>query len=302
MPLMRRARAWDVPTKVREAWRAVHGDEVVAAWLEEARALADWCAEAWRLSVDGYLPGGALSCVLACRRADDSRAVLKLLPPWAYHAIASEAVALRAWRGHGVVDLLESTPDGRALLMRRISPGQPFAPSGDDLDDAQRIAHVLAGLAAAPTPSEVPDVSVAMRSRFSRARAAARHRRELVDEAMVDQAESAALELAGTWSDRAAVHGDAQNKNLLLDAGGDARLVAIDPEAGIGDRHVDAALWALTHRPGRGVGERCDMLTTLLDLDRDRMWSWCRVLVVAEQALDRPERARAHRDLFGRAL
>jgi hypothetical protein len=59
-----------------------------------------------------------------------ARVVLKLLAPWAAHAIASEALALSAWRGYGVVELLECTPEGRALLLRRIEPAmRSFLPA-----------------------------------------------------------------------------------------------------------------------------------------------------------------------------
>ena len=98
------------------------------------------------------------------------------------------------------------------------------------------------------------------------------------------------------------MHGDAQNKNLLVDGvANEVVLVAIDPEPSVGDPHFDPALWALTHRPGVAVRERCAMLAELLDLDAERLWSWCEVLAPVEVALDVPARARAHRELLVRA-
>jgi streptomycin 6-kinase len=78
-------------------------------------------------------------------------------------------------------------------------------------------------------------------------------------------------------------------------------LVAIDPEPAVGDPHFDAALWALTHRPGEGVQERCAVLAVLLGLDEARLWSWCLALAVAEVALDLPGRALAQRELLARS-
>jgi hypothetical protein len=116
----------------------------------------------------------------------------------------------------------------------------------------------------------------------------------------LDRGEGRAVRLAESAGRRTPVHGDAQNKNLLVDGRG--QLVAIDPEAAAGDPHFDAALWALTHRPGDGVRERCGLLAELLDLDEDRLWSWCLCPAVAEVALDVPKRALAQRELLARAV
>jgi streptomycin 6-kinase len=280
------------------AWVDSHGRKSVDAWVADAHARAAWCSEAWGLTVDGFLPGGSLSCVLACRRWDGSDGVLKLLPPWAEAAIATEALALTAWAGHGVVPLLDATPDGQALLLARASPGHSFSPSGDDAEDCARAARMLGALASAPVVAGLPALTDALHVRFERARVAARHRgSSWVSADGLLHAERRAGELAQTASRLTAVHGDAQNKNLLLD-GGDGALVAIDPEPSVGDPHFDAALWALTHRPGVGVRERCKVLAGLLDLDQGRLWSWCEALVPAEVALDVRERARAHRELL----
>lgn len=171
---------WDVPAEVVDRWVDSHGPDAVRDWLAEVHVLAGSCASAWRLSIEGVLEGGSLSCVLGCRRADGGRAVLKLLPPWAEGAIATEALALSAWGGYGVVSLLDSTADGRALLLSRVSPGHCFAPSGNEADDCRRVAAALRALASASVPRELPPLSRALRARFARARDAGRLRREWV--------------------------------------------------------------------------------------------------------------------------
>jgi streptomycin 6-kinase len=288
---------FEIPADVLDGWVCSYGEPAVKEWVAGAQARAAWCAEAWRLRIEGFLPGGSLSCVLACRRADGSRAVLKLLAPWAIEAIASEALALSAWKGCGVVELLERTPDGKALLLARVSPGRSFVPSGDDGDDCERVARTLRALTLAPAFAGLPALSAAVHVRFERARVAARPHGAWVDADALNVAERRAVELAQSAARRTAVHGDAQNKNLLVDGAGRS-LVAIDPEPCIGDPHFDPALWALTHRPGVGVRERCAVLAGLLDLDEARLWSWCHALAVAEVALDLPERALAHRALL----
>jgi streptomycin 6-kinase len=296
---MRMVAPWEFPAKTVAGWVDSHGRAAVSDWVVDAKKRAEWCVEAWRLRIEGFMPGGSLSCVLAGRREDGARVVVKLLAPWAREAIASEALALSAWRGCGVVELLERSPDGRALLLDRVCPGRPFAPSGDDRRDCERAVRVLGALASAPADVGLSALGTAIHARFRRARVA-RRRRGWVSSRELDFAERRALELAESAPANTAVHGDAQNKNLLL-AGETAGLVAIDPEPAIGDPHFDPALWALTHRPGVGVRERCAVLAGLLGLDEERLWSWCLALVVAEVVLDAPERASGHRELVARS-
>jgi streptomycin 6-kinase len=297
---MSRPARWQVPANVVNRWVRLHGDDVVRQWLADARALADRCGEAWRLRIEGFLPGGSLSCVLACRRADGTPAVLKLLAPWAHEAIGAEALALAAWDGRGAVALLEHTRDGRALLLSRVTPGCGFSPSGSDEADCQRVADTFRELASAQVPVGLPVLSAAVRARFARAKGEVGQRSSWITAQDLKDAEERAVALAQDPGPRGLVHGDAQNKNLLVGAPG-GMLVAIDPEPSAGDPHFDPALWALTHRPGKGVRERCALLAGLLDLDRTRLWEWCLVLAVPEVALERESRARAHYEFLAEA-
>jgi streptomycin 6-kinase len=290
---------WRVPGDLVDKWSRLHGEQTVRLWLQDAQALAATCATAWQLRTEGFLSGGSLSCVFACRQGDDVPAVLKLLAPWA-EAIGTEALALTAWNGCGAVALRERTPDGQAMLLNRVSPGCAFVPSGYDEPDCERVADTLRALASVMPPDELSPLSIAVRARFARARSMAGQRQPWITAQTLDDAEQRAVVLAQSARDQGFVHGDAQNKNLLLsDSGG--TLVAIDPEPSAGDPHFDAALWALTHRPGVGVRERCVVLAGLLDLDATRLWDWCLVLAAAEVALEVEDRARAHRKLLVQA-
>jgi streptomycin 6-kinase len=202
--------------------------------------------------------------------------------------------------GRGAAALLERTPDRRALLLSRVSPGTAFSPSGSDELDCERVAGTFRALASAPPPHELPPLSEALSARFAQARAMAGQRQHWITAQDLDDAEQRAVALAQAARDRALVHGDAQDKNLLL-RDPDGTLVAIDPEPSAGDRHYDPALWALTHRPGVGVRERCAVLASLLELDATRLWAWCCVLAVAEVALEVEDRASAHHEFVAQA-
>lgn len=298
-PEMTAAAGWKVPADVVGRWIDAHGKVLVERWLGDVRGEAGGCEEEWQLDIEGFLPGGSLNCVLACRRTDGSGAVLKLFPPWGVEAFAWEALALAAWQGCGVVGLLECSRERRALLLSRVTPGWWFSPSGNDFADCDRVADTLRAVGTAPAVRGLRSLDRGLLGRFARAREALPCRREWVSVDALDAAEARAVELARSAGEVVAVHGDAQNKNLLVD-GVSGALVAIDPEPAMGDRHFDPALWAVTHRPGAGVLERCAALAAALDLDESRLCSWCLVLAVAEVTLDVPERALAQRDLVRR--
>jgi streptomycin 6-kinase len=175
-----------------------------------------------------------------------------------------------------------------------------FSPSDSDELDCERVADTLRALASVPVPDELPPLSEALSTRFARARGMASERQKWITAQNLNDAEVRALALAQTAGGRDLVHGDAQDKNLLL-SDPDGTLVAIDPEPSVGDRHFDPALWALTHRPGVGVRERCAALASLLALDEARLWDWCLVLAVAEVALEVENRARAHYEFLAQA-
>jgi len=215
-------------------------------------------------------------------------------------AIGTEALALAAWDGRGAVALLEHTRDGRALLLSRVIPGSGFSSSGSDEVDCQRVADTFRELASALVPVGLPALSVAVSARFARAKGEASRRSRWITAQDLKDAEERAVALAQDPGPLGLVHGDAQNKNLLVGDPGDM-LLAIDPEPSAGDPHFDPALWALTHRPGKGVRERCALLAGLLELDTTRLWEWCLVLAVPEVALEREGPAQAHHEFLAEA-
>jgi hypothetical protein len=207
---------WEIPADVVSRWLGLHGDDVVRRWLVDVRRLAASCEAAWRLQIEGFLPGGSLSCVLACRRADGAPLVLKLLAPWAAEVIGPEALALAAWNGRGAAALLKRTPDDRALLLSRVSPGTAFSPSGSDELDCEWVAGTFRSLASVAVPHELPPLSEALSARFARARRMAGQRQRWITAQDLDDAEQRAVALARATRDRGLVHGDAQDKNLLV--------------------------------------------------------------------------------------
>jgi streptomycin 6-kinase len=245
------------------------------------------------------LPGGVMSAALSCRRlSDGSSVVLKLSAPHA-HSARAEAAALGVWNGVGACALLYATEDGTVLLLSPVCPGEPVRPGDDDASDARRAAELLLVLHREPEariPRAVPDAGQELRWRFERADRQldeASHARGLVSHRQLDDAYARALALHEGRPTQTMCHGDLTNKNILLDR--DGNWWAIDPRPCLGDPCLDAAFWAVTHRPGEQVEQRCERVARAASLDPARVWAWALVFAVSEAVLVTDlRRARAH--------
>jgi len=287
--------ALGVDDAVVDARRELDGADAVA-FLAALPALSTRWERHFGLTGARLAPGGALSAVLSCTRvADGRRVMLKLVAPHARSG-AAEAAALAAWGGVGACALLAASDDGAALVLEAIEPGSAVEPGEDDEADARRAGALLATLraAAGSPPAAVPDGARELEWRFGRARRWIDEGRASapVSRAKLDGAARDAVELHRT-APRALCHGDFLDKNILLAR--DRRWRAIDPMPCAGDPCLDAGFWALHHRPGVAVRERCVRVAAAAGLDGGRVWRWARAFAATEAVLDVDgERARGH--------
>ncbi|MEU5688080.1 kinase [Streptomyces venezuelae] len=88
-------------------------------WLDKLPVAAEKAVALRELTVERvHVPGGRSSLVLLVRRADDTPAVLKLVPPRSRPE--SERAALAHWNGLGAARLLDPECADGALLMERL--------------------------------------------------------------------------------------------------------------------------------------------------------------------------------------
>lgn len=89
-----------------------------ADWLDRLPRLTRELLDEWQLRVDGPPAYGNCALVVPVTTADGQRAVLKVqFPHW---EAETEHLALRAWAGNGVVQLLRADPRRFALLLERL--------------------------------------------------------------------------------------------------------------------------------------------------------------------------------------
>src|SRR5438067_2358667 len=92
---LRRVIAAGVPGPQLTRFIRRHFGPLGSAWLERLPELIERYRAEWELEVEGFLPGGLMSCWLAVRTKQRDAAVLKLCGPWT--PARPEAVALRVW-------------------------------------------------------------------------------------------------------------------------------------------------------------------------------------------------------------
>jgi streptomycin 6-kinase len=138
----------------RRAWQEIAKAKLDAGTAERfERQLARW-----ELRVAGRPIAwtGAADLVIHVSRVDGTPAVLKLNSD--DEEVRHEHLALRAYDGDGAVRLLESEPDGRALLLERLEPGTALESHPDREEAIEIVCGPLRRLWRA-SPSQHPFVT-----------------------------------------------------------------------------------------------------------------------------------------------
>jgi streptomycin 6-kinase len=273
-----------VPAEFAEAVAAQHGD-AGRAWIAELPAVVESHLDRWALAPDGAALHGYIGMVLPVRRADGSRAGLKV--SWLDGGPCWEAEALAAWGGRGAVRLLERNDAAGVLLLEWLDPTR----SVGELDRlaAAAVAGELCRRLDAPAPPGMPGLE----------ETAARWVRELPDtwerlgrpfeRRWLDAAVATCREL-GPGQPRRLLHGNLRFGHILR-AERESWL-AIDPNGMAGDPAYEVApllgqlcagLAAEFDRRA-AVRTRLAAFTDAAGVDYERARRWAQAYLV-EQAL-----------------
>ncbi len=255
---------------VPDDFGAILGEESLE-WRAGLPALATRFCARWRLTPDGDLLNGNIAVVLPVRRADGHPAVLKLT--WLDEETRQEPVALKAWRGQGVVDLLDHDDEHGALLLERLD-------HTTSLNDAP-IEEALAVTGGLLRRLRVPAGPEFHRHGFPDLAARNAELGGPLPSTLVQQAAELGRDLAET-AGNTLVNQDLHYENVLR--GDREPWLMIDPKPLAGDREfgVIPLLW---NRFGELAGERglrdrfaalCDIGE--LDAARARAWTFCRAV------------------------
>ncbi|MHC3393697.1 APH(6)-I family aminoglycoside O-phosphotransferase [Streptomyces lavendulocolor] len=268
--------AIDLPDALVASYTRSGGEEE-RTWITRLPVLVAELLDRWELERDGALGSGEASLVVPVRRADGTRAALKLQMP--REETTAALIGLRAWNGNGIVRLLDHDPESSAMLLERLDGSRTLASVPDDDEAMRTLAGLMARLHSVPAPEGLRGLGDVARDMLASVPEAAAALRDPADRRRLKGWASVVTELAGDPGDRM-LHWDLHYDNVL--AAEREPWLAIDPEPLIGDPGFD--LWPAldtgweklqaTEDAPRVVRRRFDLLTEALGLDRERAAGW----------------------------
>lgn len=239
------------------------------AWLVELPRIGGEFLDRWRLRPDGPPAHGMASLVLPVLREDGTPAVLKLQQ--LREETAHTATGLLAWRGEGVVRLLDHDERSATQLLERLDAARTLSSLDDDDTAMAALAGLLARLTAVAAPIGVRKLSGIAAAMLERTPEAVTRLGDPAERRLVEVCASAVAELIGESGDRL-LHWDLHYENVL--AAEREPWLAIDPKPLAGDPGFEL-LPALYNRfDPAAVQWRFDLLTEALGLDRERARAW----------------------------
>ncbi|MFJ4920924.1 aminoglycoside phosphotransferase family protein [Streptomyces sp. NPDC088725] len=270
----------DIPAELAETQVRLRGAEGRAFVAALPGRAADFL-ERWELRPAGPPMYGMCALVLPVERVrDGTRAVLKLQD--VDEETAGEPLALRAWDGAGAVRLLAYEEETGTLLLERLDSARDLSQVG--IRDAVRIlAELLGRLTAVEAPPGLRRLGEVTARMLDRAPAVLSTVADEDERRLLRDCAAAVREVAAEPGNRL-LHWDLHYENVLSavrePGGGPGRdpgresWLAIDPKPLAGDPGFEL-LPALHNRFTAGdVRWRFDLMTEVLDLDRERARAW----------------------------
>jgi streptomycin 6-kinase len=277
----------DVPAALHAQ---AEGRPAWADWLTRAPRLSDDLITEWGLRIDGPTLAGNCAMVVPVRTDDDRAGVLKI--GWPHWEAETEHLALRAWQGHGAVELWRADPRRFALLLERARPDRDLH-ALDVLEACEVVARLYGRLHRPPLPQprRLTELCREWADRLPPLFEA-----NLISRRFVSQGERLMRDFADDPdTDAALIHSDLHFFNVL--AAAREPWLAIDPKPLSGDPAYEVAplLWNRWAEAMSAVSPRqalLDRLFTVVDvagLDEDRVRDWvvvrevCNVLWTYEE-------------------
>ena len=259
--------------------RGTHPD-----WIGRLSDLVALLLDRWSCVAAGQVRAGHGGIVMPVRRADGTRAVLKVTVP--HESDDFESVVLATWAGRGAVLMLEHDDAHRARLLEELDDT-----SLADIGDAEQALTVVGRLArrlAVPAPAGPPTMSDACARWAVDLPVFAAAVGHPLPAGVVEAAVATCREF-GPDQPATLLHGDLHQHNVLR--GTREEWLVIDPLGGIGE----IASECLTHLrdryadlraqddPSRALRRRIDAFAEAAEIDpvRARRWTQTRAVVAS---------------------
>lgn len=248
-----------------------------SAWLFALPDLLTETSHRWNLT--DITPVSKLSYnFVAYANRNGEAVILKVGIP--RDELTSEIAALQTYNGRGACRLLDADAEKGLLLLERLQPGRMLSTLEDD-EQATHIAAEVMGQLWKPTPENKGDFILLKNwfAGFKRLRKRYNGRTGPIPENFIETAEKLSQELLAENKDEFLLHGDFHHFNVLESERG---WLAIDPKGVIGPKGYEVGPLLINpndrflsgSNPRAQTKKRIDILSKLLDMERERIRSW----------------------------
>lgn len=258
------------------------GAERASAFARGLPVLLRGLSQRWSLEVEGLLPSGATSVVLAVTHRSGP-GVLKISPDAGF--LTRQVRMLRHLVPTGrVPTVLAEDPSGGAMLMERVVPGTTLDDSRATPPTPQEWAELLSDLHGTTADGVAEVLRQRCEDMFRRigARQTLPQVNEHISREVWGRAVDECLSLLETDREQVVIHGDLHLGNVLrAESRPDGRtLVAVDPKLCVGDRCFDMVDFVVTTGTAEEMAQRAYDLASLVRVDPERLLRWSRVNAV----------------------
>jgi streptomycin 6-kinase len=266
----------------KERIRAVH-DQTGQNWLEALPGLLDQFILRFDLRDIQPVPDLSYHYLVFGSTTGNQPVVLKFGVP--HRELETGIRALRAFNGHGSVQLLAADPDAGVLLLERILPGTELRTVAEDQEATRIAAGVMKRLwLPAPAGDDFPTARDWCQGFQHYLKAYPTAGPLPIDQ--VRNASRLAEELLASSQDQLLLHGDLHHQNILW--GEHQGWIAIDPQGVIGEACFEVGALILNPVPDliRWPGlkdiqsRRLWILEEALAVNRERLAAWSYVRAV----------------------
>lgn len=266
-----------IPENYIQTTFQVYG-EAGKTWIQQLPDLLSGLEQQWKIRI--LKPFNlSYNYVAPAIQDDGTEVVLKV--GFISSELLSEIAALQAFDGHGIVQLLKSSPEQGAMLLERMIPGIELATVEDDDAATQIAANVMRNLWI-PAPPDSRDL-------FCQSRLWAHGLKKLraafngtgpYPAPLVELSERLFEDLFASAGPSMLLHGDLHHWNILSSTR--QPWLALDPKGLVGEAEYEVGAWMRNKFPEDGgaaaiqkqAARRFEIFHDVLGFDRRRMLGW----------------------------
>lgn len=250
-----------LPTKFVDTVTRVFGDQG-RVWLTHLPDILNQCRKRWGLRVGDPCPNMSMNYIEFTTTSSGEAVALKVGVP--HRELYTEIEALRLFDAKGSVGFVDADLELGAFLMQHVQPGTMLWQLGNNMQETQIAADVIAKRAVpVPKTHAFPSYAEWLERAFRLTRTEW-DPQCLMPRNLIDKAENAFAEIERTKTANVVLHGDLHHENIILDE--HAGWLMIDPKGVIGAPCLEVGRYLHNQLPIDDARRRVAMTLERIDI------------------------------------